>query len=629
MAVIYGTTRSDTRNGTSGNDTIYGWANGGNANSVSGNDTLNGVGGNDNLLGGTGNDSLNGAAGNDTLNGGIGNDTLYGGLGNDTYIVDSTTDLITGEGANGGTDTVLSSVTWTLGDYLQNLTLTGSSDIDGRGNSLNNIIVGNTARNILSGEGGNDFLSGVAGDDDLSTYDSTGNSTLSGGVGNDTLTVFYSTGNNILSGDSGNDFLYAPYGKGNNTLSGGAGNDFLVLVDPFFDGHPSPATSGDYTLSGDAGDDFINAHDSTGNDILSGGTGNDTLWAGLERDTIDGGTGTDLLRISYSAYLSSGISTTLDASTTNGKIIAGGSSVTFSSIEQFDITGTKYNDTLIGGNGNDYLRVGFNFSLKEDLGNDLLSGGAGDDSLIAVGSTGNNTLSGGAGDDSFIAGYGKDTVDGGTGTDTLKVYYSPATSGISINLAASTLSGTITVGSSRVTFNSVEQFNITSSYYNDTLTGSNGNDTFNGSSGNDTLAGLVGNDILIGGSGNDSLTGGSGNDSFTYSTYNPFDSSAVGLDTITDFHKVAGDNDKIALSKTTFRKITSNIGTGFSKKSEFAIVANDVAAATNKAFIVYSQGTGNLFYNQNGALAGLGTGAMFATLTGDSLLAATDFIIQA
>lgn len=28
MAVIYGTTSADNRNGTTGNDTIYGWANG-------------------------------------------------------------------------------------------------------------------------------------------------------------------------------------------------------------------------------------------------------------------------------------------------------------------------------------------------------------------------------------------------------------------------------------------------------------------------------------------------------------------------------------------------------------------------------------------------------------------------
>lgn len=160
MAIIFGTTSADTRNGTSANDTIYGWANGGNTSSTSGNDTLNGAGGNDSLNGGTGNDSLNGAAGNDTLNGATDNDTLNGGLGNDTYIVDGTADVITGEGPNGGTDTVLSSVTWRLGDYLQNFTLTGSSAINGTGNELNNVITGNAANNTLHGGigRGNDIL---------------------------------------------------------------------------------------------------------------------------------------------------------------------------------------------------------------------------------------------------------------------------------------------------------------------------------------------------------------------------------------------------------------------------------------------------------------------------------------
>lgn len=84
------------------------------------------------------------------------------------------------------------------------------------------------------------------------------------------------------------------------------------------------------------------------------------------------------------------------------------------------------------------------------------------------------------------------------------------------------------------------------------------------------------------------------------------------------------------LVKSIFVEITSNIGTGFSKNSEFAVVANDDAAATSQAFIVYSQGTGDLFYNQNEALPGLGyRGSEFATLTNHPLLTATDFVLQA
>ncbi|WP_028082760.1 lectin-like protein, partial [Dolichospermum circinale] len=115
---------------------------------------INGTNGNDNLIGTNGNDTLNGFFGNDTLNGGAGIDTLIGGLGNDIYIVDSTTDTIT-ENASGGTDTIQSSVTYTIAALanVENLTLTGTA-INGTGNAGNNVITGNSANNILNGGAG-------------------------------------------------------------------------------------------------------------------------------------------------------------------------------------------------------------------------------------------------------------------------------------------------------------------------------------------------------------------------------------------------------------------------------------------------------------------------------------------
>lgn len=195
MAVRYGTTGPDNITGTSVNDILYGWAINGNANSLSGNDTLNGLAGNDVLNGGTGNDSLNGSTGLDTLDGGSGSDNLNGGAGNDTYIVDATTDILT-ENSNAGTDTVRSSVSYTLGSYLNNLTLTGTSAINGTGNSINNTITGNSANNTLNGRAGNDILNGGAGNDTLDG--GAGNDGLDGGKGNDTYIVetrFDSSGN--------------------------------------------------------------------------------------------------------------------------------------------------------------------------------------------------------------------------------------------------------------------------------------------------------------------------------------------------------------------------------------------------------------------------------------------------
>jgi Ca2+-binding RTX toxin-like protein len=86
--------------------------------------------------------------------------------------------------ANEGIDTVQSLITYTLGSNVENLTLTGSSNINGTGNTLNNSITGNSGNNTLTGNAGNDFLDGGAGSD-----------ALNGGTGNDTyvFTVGYGT----------------------------------------------------------------------------------------------------------------------------------------------------------------------------------------------------------------------------------------------------------------------------------------------------------------------------------------------------------------------------------------------------------------------------------------------------
>ncbi|MFN9402380.1 MAG: calcium-binding protein, partial [Dolichospermum sp.] len=97
-----------------------------------------------------------------------GNDTLIGGAGNDIYVVDSTTDVII-EVASQGIDTVQSSVTFTLANVatVENLTLTGTTAINGTGNAGNNILTGNSTNNTLNGEDGNDTLNGGAGIDTL------------------------------------------------------------------------------------------------------------------------------------------------------------------------------------------------------------------------------------------------------------------------------------------------------------------------------------------------------------------------------------------------------------------------------------------------------------------------------
>jgi Ca2+-binding RTX toxin-like protein len=185
-----------------------------------------------------GNDTIVGGDSDDALDGGAGADSLVGGAGDDTYVVDDALDTIV-EVVNGGVDAVRSDIDWNLSGGLENLVLTGSDAIDGRGNALKNEILGNSAANGLYGSGGNDTLIG-GGSDDL----------LFGGGGKDS--ILGGSGNDILRGKAAVD-----------TLSGGVGAD---------------------SLYGGAGRDVLTGGD--GRDVLAGGDANDKLTGGSGRDTF-------------------------------------------------------------------------------------------------------------------------------------------------------------------------------------------------------------------------------------------------------------------------------------------------------------------------------------------------------
>jgi Ca2+-binding RTX toxin-like protein len=210
--------------------------------------------GNDLVSGGTGPNELYGYAGNDTLDGGAGADTMLGGPGDDTYIVDNLGDVIV-ELSGQGLDTVRSSVGRTLGANQENLVLTGSSAINGTGNTLRNVITGNAAANVLDGKGGADTLIGGA-DNDTYVVNAAGDLVVElAGGGTDLVKAWVNytlpanveklalmgvadlngTGNtlpNMLTGNAGANRLSgsggadAIHGKGGmDTLTGGAGAD--------------------------------------------------------------------------------------------------------------------------------------------------------------------------------------------------------------------------------------------------------------------------------------------------------------------------------------------------------------------------------------------------------------------
>ena len=326
-----------------------------------GNDSINGGAGDDLIIGGAGNDSLSGSAGNDTLNGDDGNDTLdggagadtmVGGLGNDTYLVDNTGDIVT-ETSTIVTeiDTVSTVITYTLGDYVEKLILTGAAGINGFGNSLNNTITGNSAANLLNG--------GVGAD------------TLIGGLGNDTYNVD-NTGD-VVS-ETSTLAVEIDQVNASVTYSLSANVENLTLI----------------------GASTINGTGNSLNNILIGNAAANILNGGVGADTMTGGAGNDTYVVDNTGDVVTETSTLLT------EIDVVNSSITYTlgaNIEKLTLTGTD----LINGTGNSLANtltgnITANI-LDGGLGNDSINGGAGDD--LIIGGAGNDSLSGGLGSDVF------------------------------------------------------------------------------------------------------------------------------------------------------------------------------------------------------------------------------------
>jgi len=171
--------------------------------------------------------------------------------------------------------------------------------------------------------------------------------------------------------------------------------------------------------------------------------------------------------------------------------------------------------------------------------------------------------------------------------------------------------------------NTIKGFTIS----DDVINAQGGSDRINGLSGDDILRGGQGDDRLTGGSGNDQLTGDAGADQFIFDSGRAFARRDLGINTLTDFSQV--DGDKIVLSRTTFTRLSG--AEASLAASDFAVVSGANGAtlsAASTARIVFNQSTGDLYYNQNGANSGFGSGGQFATLTGVSSLNTTDFILR-
>lgn len=482
---------------------------------------------NNSLLGNSAANTLVGAAGTDTLNGGAGADTLIGGIGNDTYVIDNVGDVVV-ENVSEGTDAVQSSIAHTLGDNLENLTLTGTAAINGTGNALNNSLVGNSAANTLTGDAGNDTLNGGTGAD-----------TMIGGIGNDSYTV-----------DNAGDVVLENLGEGTDTVQSsvayvlGSHLENLTLT-----GSAAIVGTGNElnnALTGNTGANLLSAGD--GNDTLNGGTGADTLVGGAGNDTyvVDNvadivtenvGEGIDLVQASVSYALGAEV----ENLTLTGTGAINGTGNALSNV----LTGNTVANTLAGGDGNDTLNGG--------TGADLLIGGAGNDTYIvdnltdvvqenadegidlvqasvtttlaanvenltltgttAINGVGNaldNLLTGNSAANSLNGGDGNDTLNGAAGVDTLigglgnDFYVVDAAGDVvtenadaGLDLVQSSVSHTLAANVENLTLTGTSAINGTGNTLDNVLLGNSGNNTLDGSSGADTMSGGLGNDTYV------------------------------------------------------------------------------------------------------------------------------------
>lgn len=562
--LIEGSAGADTLNGGSGFDTVDytgsdaavtvnlttntasgGWAAG---------DTLIQI---ENLTGSAFDDFLTGSGTLNILNGGLGADTMAGGANNDTYYVDNLGDIVTD--TSGVADIVYASISYTLVDadnanltgQVEHLTLTGTDDIDGTGNAVNNVIRGNGGANTLDGGAGVDTLFGEAGVDHLIGGEGndildggTGADTLEGGNGYDTYTVD-DAGDVVVEGASGGfdtvkstalTYVLGDYVETLNLVGAGAqdgtgnaqantinGNNFNNLLNgaagaDILNGNGGADTlnggdDNDKLYGGAAGDDLVGG---AGNDLLdggandddmAGGAGNDTYYVDSASDTVaeTAGEGTlDKVFVSAAAFALSADADVETIQVTN----AAGAAITGSSIAN-KIYGADGGDSFDGLGGNDYLAGGLGVdTLNGGDGNDIMDGGAGDD-----------VMAGGAGIDTYYVDSFSDSVAEGAdaGVDTIRTILDGY--GLGANLENLILTGTGNQDGSGNALNNVLTGNDDNNSLegldgNDRLVGADGSDDLYGGAGLDTLLGGAGDDLLYGGSGNDKLTGGAGRDYF-------------------------------------------------------------------------------------------------------------------
>ena len=320
--------------------------------------------------------------------------------------------------------------------------------------------------------------------------------------------------------------------------------------------------------TGGVGDDHITGNiidnelvGKAGDDTLLGGPGNDTLHGGPGGDVLDGHTGSDT-----ADYFDSPARVTVNLHTGQA---GGGDAAGDTLISIENLTGSRFQDTLIGaandnilegGPGADRLEGGpgrdtaayvtSDGRVEINLANGSISGGAAaGDTFLSIenltGSGHNDSLTGDAGDNVLSGGAGADVLVGGPGIDTASYLGSRAPVSVRLHSLLATggdaegdvFGASVTVSyvqpdgtTATDTLPDIE--NLAGSDHDDILAGDRRDNVLSGHAGNDKLYGGPGGgaDALSGGSGADSLFGGLGMDMLAGGAGHDFLSGGTGND---------------------------------------------------------------------------------------------------
>jgi Ca2+-binding RTX toxin-like protein len=368
--------------------------------------------------------------------------------------------------------------------------------------------------------------------------------------------------NDKLTGDGGNNWLLGEAGA--DILDGGAGSDTASYNDATSAVIASLLNSASNT--GDAaGDTYISIERLSGsdyNDVLTGNAGNNTLRGNEGADKLDGQGGFD-----YASYFAA--STAVTASLSNGALNTGeAAGDTYTSIEA--LSGSAFNDTLIGDGGSNWLegnagadhldgQGGFDFasysnaaaaitvSLASPAAN---TGDAVGDVYVSIeglgGSAFNDVLIGDAANNTLVGQGGADTLNGGAGFD-FAAYYS-ASAGVTVSLATPAANTGEAAGD---TYISIEG-----------LQGSTFNDKLVGDANDNWLEGRLGADQLDGQSGFDYASYSNATTGITASLASPAANTGEAAgDTYVGIEALAGSafNDKL-VGDATGNWLRGNLG---------------------------------------------------------------------